>query len=307
MRSLKLFFTLCVTLFLASIANSQEGNDSLIIVKGKASILMNQESFTKQAYENLAYFEATQNAIDSAFGTSVLFNYETYHRYKVNGRSITDNFDSREYYIHTYPNGEWVKDIEPQKCEEVKDQYGKFWMNCSVIGYAREIAATKVQFKAYTLDGINIKINKTTEFINKEQGYLYFKSPSDGYLICFYDDMNSIQRCIPYNSSKTHQLEVKSNKDYLLFSKEHASYGIQPQHIDEIEFQTERQIEYNQIYLLFSPSPFPNYLLEDSETYINGYSSFKQIKREEFYKWLQKQKLKNSKLQLQIIGITINE
>jgi len=70
-----------------------------------------------------------------------------------------------------------------------------------VTGYAKKIETATVKFIAFTLDGTNPEIDKSETFSNGESGYLYFRSPENGFVIVFYDDLEKVQRCIPYNYS----------------------------------------------------------------------------------------------------------
>ncbi|MCF8346829.1 MAG: hypothetical protein K9G38_06425, partial [Bacteroidales bacterium] len=149
--------------------------------------------------------------------------------------------------------------------------------------------------------------NQTLTYYNGEQGFLYFKSAMDGYLVCFYDDMKNVQRCIPYNASDQLQMEVMNNREYLFFSAEHADYGIPPEEIDEIEFYTEQGLEYNQLYIIFSPHPIGAYFINDSKELGHGYHSFRNMSRDDFHRWLQENRIRNPELQVQIIGVSIRK
>jgi hypothetical protein len=276
------------------------------LISGEASVLMNEPQKTKPVYESEAYQFAVNNAIDKAFGSSVLSNYEQTTYTEMSGRSVAAHLDVRNNYLNTYPNGIWLED-KSVRYSENKDANGNWWMNCFVTGYAKEIESARVTFIAKTLDGADHKKNQTETFFSGEQGYLYFKSAMDGYLVCFYDDMHTVQRCIPFSKSNEQQLVVENNREYLFFSAKHANYGIHPEYIDEIEFYTEQALEYNQFYILFSPTPLGAYLINDASLLDFGYSSFKNMSREDFHRWLQENRIRNPEMQVQIIGVTIRK
>lgn len=273
-------------------------------ISGKASVLMNNNQWTKPMYEAQAYQMAINNALDKAFGSSVKSTYERVTYTEMEGRSVANYQDVRNRFLNTFPNGSWLKD-HTVEYKEFKDKNGKWWMRCHVSGEARKIHNAKTKFEAQLLDGYDKFKNQSLEFKHEEQGYLYFNSPTDGYLICFYDDMKTVQRCLPYNNSQVLQFPISNNKEYFFFSADKADYGIDISSIDEIEFYTDKKLEYNQLYVIFSPTPMSSYFINPVVELNNGYSSFKSMSREYFHNWLQENRLRNTDLQVEIIGITI--
>ena len=275
-----------------------------MLVSGEASMPMTNPKITKMQYEYETYQMAVNQSIDQAFGSSVVSNYERLTSTEMEGRSLKSHFDIRSNYLNTYPNGIWVQD-KSRECFEQKDLNGKWWMTCKVTGIARKLDAANVRFVAKTLDGTNLSTDHAETFITSESGYLYFKSAEDGYIIVFYDDMNNVQRCIPYNKMTETCLKVKANTDYLFFSEDHASYLDSSSLVDEIEFYAESPLDYNQFYILFSPKPFSGYLLEPLKNLGDDYTSFKSMSREYFHSWLQENRIRNKDLQVQILGVMI--
>jgi len=275
------------------------------VISGEASSLMNNPAITKYQYEEETYRMAVNNAIDQAFGSSVISNYERLTSTQMEGRSVTDHFDLRNNYLNTFPNGVWIKD-QVRECLEEKDEEGNWWMTCKVTGIARKQETTEVQFVAKTLDGTNPEIDQTETFIVGESGYLYFKSPGSGYIVVFYNDMNIVQRCIPYNDMSASSMKVEANMDYIFFSPEHAHYTGNISEVDEIEFYTDLPLEYNQFYILFSHEPFKEYFLDPARQLEDGYSGFKSMSRERFHKWLQENRVRNKALQVQILSVMIS-
>jgi hypothetical protein len=174
-----------------------------------------------------------------------------------------------------------------------------------VTGYAKKITATKVKFIARTLDGTDYKTQASEEFNNGESGYIYFKSPEKGYLTIFLDDMEKVYRCIPYTNVQRNDMTIEPNHDYILFSSDNADYIKNKQWVDEIEFYTTKKLEYNQFYILFSPTPFEGYFIDSATDLKNGYTAPKSMSREKFHELLSNYRLRNSELQIQILGITI--
>lgn len=277
-----------------------------ILVNGEAEYLIRDNRLMKQ-YEYEVLQLAINNALYNAFGSSVVSNYERLSNTQMEGRSLLNNSEIRSSYISSYPNGVWRGNKEEPKYSTYKDKKGNWWIKCTVNGYAEEMFSKPVEFTARTLDGTDIVKDETINFISGESGYLYFRSATNGYLTIFYDDFKNVQRCIPYNRSPESLILIKANKDYLFFSPEKADYISNANLIDEIEFITDKQIEYNQFYIVFSPTQISLPVLEDETETTNNYSTFKTLERDKFHKWLQNSRLRNKELQIQIIGVTVKK
>jgi len=274
-------------------------------VSGEASGLMNNPAISKYQYEEKTYRMAVNNAIEKAFGTSVVSNYERVTSTKMEGRSLVSHSDLRNNYLNTFPNGVWVAD-ENRKCYESKDDHGNWWMTCEVVGLAREVEAARVLFRAQVMDGTDPNTDISENFQSGESAFLHFKSPEDGFITIFFNDMQKVQRCVPYNRMPGNCLKVESNREYFFFSSdpEHCTYT-DPAYVDEIELYTENALEYNQFIVLFSKEPFKGYLLEEEVKNKDGYSGFKSMSGDDFHSWLQENRLRNKNLQIQILGVVI--
>ncbi len=277
-----------------------------VVIVGTAEIPELDINKTKLQYQAEVYKLATIMAVDQEFGSSVLSNYERLTYTEIKGQSVREYSDVRNNYLNTYPNGIWIRDkIDPVYEEYEKD--GIYWMKCTVTGYAKKILTTKVEFIARTLDRTDFKRNETVEFNNGESAYIYFKSPEKGYITIFLDDMDKVYRCIPYSNTPDIDLTVESNRSYIFFSPENADYLEKKQCVDEIEFYTLKKMEYNQFYILFSPKPFEGYFINPVTKLDNEYTVPKSMSRENFHEFLINNRLKNSELQVQIIGVTIKQ
>ena len=293
------FLILLLMLFNCKALIAQE-----ILVSGEASVLANNLLRTRVQYEHEALLMARENAIEKEFGSSVMSNYERLTITEMEGRSVAFNSDKRSNYLNSYPNGIWIKDVN-KSCSDEKDEKGNFWYTCKVTGYARKIESASVLFKAFTLDGTDPDLNRSETFTDGESGYLYFKSPENGYIIVFFDDLNTVQRCVPYNNSNDNYFKVEGNREYIFFSRGKCDYLSDKNHVDEIEFYTESPLDYNLFYILFSPEPFSGYFSDPPEKLGGGYTSFRSMARENFHSWLQDNRIRNKYLQVQIIGVSI--
>lgn len=278
----------------------------MIEVEGEASVLENDLVKSRFQYEAEAISMAKEDAVNRAFGSSVLSNYERYTITEMQGRSVAFNRDIRGNYLNTFPNGIWVED-KAITCKEEKDEQGNIWLSCKVSGYARKIESARVRFVACTLDGTDPNINRTETFVQKEKGYLYFKSPENGYLVIFHDDMKLVQRCLPYTAFSDNFMRIEANREYIFFSEKHADYLEDKLKTDGILFTAEMPLEYNRFYILFSPEPLSGYLLDPSKKLEDGSRLFKSMERKDFFDWLQENRIRNKDLQVQIIAVTVRQ
>jgi len=295
-----------MALLLPFLLASTLANGQGLVISGQASTLINNMAITRYQYEEEVYRMAVINALDLEFGSSVLSNYERLTITQMEGRSVAGHSDIRNNYLNTYPNGIWVKD-NSRECFEHKDDNGYYWMTCKVTGIAKRLETAQVKFIAKSLDGTDPDKDETEIFVNNEQGYLYFRAPESGYIIVFYDDMNRVQRCIPYNNMSESALKIDANREYIFFSEKHASYldKYDLSVVNEIEYYSDRTLDFNQFYILFSQDPFKGYFLDPSKDLERGYKSFKSMSREGFHEWLQEERIRNKNLQVQRLSIRI--
>ena len=275
-------------------------------VSGEGECLIRDNRLIK-LYEHEALQMAINNALYKTFGSSVSSNYEKLTEIEMEGRAVLEHSEQRSQYINTFPNGVWREHKKDPEYSTYKDQKNNWWIKCKVEGYAEEVLLSPTTFTVKTLDGIDFIKDETYNFVSGESGFLYFRSGVDGYLIAFYDDFNTVQRCLPYNNINEEYFFINANEDYLFFSPNNTQKNIDPKEVDEIEFYTSKELEYNQFYILFMPKEINLPPLENELILDDGYKSFKTLNRDKFQKWLQNARLKNKEIQLEIIGITIKD
>jgi len=137
------------------------------------------------------------------------------------------------------------------------------------------------------------------EFLNNEQLYLFFKSPVKGNVSIFLDDGNMVYRLLPYmNMTDEFQngIHVKGDIDYLFFSWENNILDISRNVLDEVEIFTNKHLEYNDIYIIFSEAPFVKPILNESAQ-VNNLILPKSISQAKFQKWLTNNRHANSSFQ----------
>ncbi len=117
--------------------------------------------------------------------------------------------------------------------------------------------------------------------------FLYFKSPVDGYLSVFLDDGENAFRLLPYKSMGTlSAVKVDGDKDYIIFSKNHSYPFDERYSIDALELGTTKEIEYNNIYVVFAENEYVKPILNDIQELDGGYYLPRSLSLREFKKWL---------------------
>ena len=291
-----------ILLFLVGLSESSLCQQKKI--KGSAEVLILDNNLIKK-YEFEAQQAAINNALYEAFGSSVVTNYEQLSKTEMKGQSLINASEQRIQFINTYPNGVWKKELSSPGYNTYKDERGNWWLRCEVYGIAEKITVPPVKFIAKTLDGEDFIKDETFNFISGESGYIYFRSPVKGFMCVFYDDFKSVQRCFPYNSMENEMFPVKQETDYILFSKNPQGFNADTLLVDEVEFFTNEELEYNQFYILYSPEKIALPTVNDFRKTDQNYTTFKTLTRGDFQRWLQKCRISKIDVQVKIIGITI--
>ena len=261
-------------------------------------------TYTYYAPETMSVEEAKRVALDRAkiqaiadeFGTIVSQSNSTVISNK-NGET-----DAQFYsYGGSDVKGEWIETIgEPKYNINYTDN--TLVVICTVTGKAREIVSSGIDFIAKPLrNGTDLRF-ETNSFKDGDDLYLYFQSPIDGFLAIYLLDevTQTVYNILPYKSHNISAVPVDANRDYVFFSKDHASReykGI----VDEYVLSCDNSGEYNTIYILFSPYPIGKRTgfdssIDDKPDNIS-YNDFKQ--------WLSKTLSKDNKMQFQKLQIII--
>lgn len=152
-------------------------------------------------------------------------------------------------------NGEWIETIGTPR---YNIYYEKDMLVVSVKakGRIREIISTAVDVKSLVLrNGIEDRFESDT-FKSGDDLYISFQSPTNGYLVVYLVDTEQRAFCLlPYQNMKEGFFNVEANKRYVLFSTQTAASEIKP-YVDEYTMTCTHDQEINQLYVIFSTSPF---------------------------------------------------
>lgn len=198
-------------------------------------------------------------------------------------------------------NGEWIETIGTPR---YNIYYEKDMLVVSVKakGRIREIISTAVDVKSLVLrNGIEDRFESDT-FKSGDDLYISFQSPTNGYLVVYLVDTEQRAFCLlPYQNMKEGFFNVEANKRYVLFSAQTASSEIKP-YVDEYTMTCTHDQEINQLYVIFSTSPFVKAIDDKLEKELP-----RELSNEDFQKWLAKYRTRDTNMVVKKKTITIRK
>lgn len=198
-------------------------------------------------------------------------------------------------------NGEWIETIGTPR---YNIYYEKEMLVVSVKakGRIREIISTAVDVKSLVLrNGIEDRFESDT-FKSGDDLYISFQSPTNGYLVVYLVDTEQRAFCLlPYQNMKEGSFNVEANKRYVLFSTQTATSELKP-YVDEYTMTCTHDQEINQLYVIFSTSPFVKAIDDKLEKELP-----RELSNEDFQKWLAKYRTRDTNMVVKKTTITIRK
>lgn len=198
-------------------------------------------------------------------------------------------------------NGEWIETIGTPR---YNIYYEKEMLVVSVKakGRIREIISTAVDVKSLVLrNGIEDRFESDT-FKSVDDLYISFQSPTNGYLVVYLVDTEQRAFCLlPYQNMKEGSFNVEANKRYVLFSTQTAASELKP-YVDEYTMTCTHDQEINQLYVIFSTSPFVKAIDDKLEKELP-----RELSNEDFQKWLAKYRTRDTNMVVKKTTITIRK
>lgn len=174
--------------------------------------------------------------------------------------------------------GEWISTIGKPEFDIKIEDYMQI-VYCKVRGKTREIKSSKVNFKALLLRNGEEDRYADDRFRNKDRIRLAFQSPVDGFLAVYaMDETDSVACCLPHSDSNEGAVAIEHDKRYVFFDENHPFVTL-----------TNKEREYNTIYVLFSPHRFVK-AVEDYGQKVrpDKYTLLSSVSKKGFVKWLEK-------------------
>ncbi len=268
-----------------------------------------EKSMSEQEAERICIERAKINAIENAFGQTIIQGNSTYIKNERTGSSA----ESKVVFnmmAETMVNGEWVEDIKPPEISKIYED-GVTYMTVEVFGKIREIKETPITFKSALLACPKTEC-KTTSFNNKQSVYLEFTAPEDGYISVYCDvpEEKKTYRMLPYKADQNiSSYPVKADQTFLFFDPKSAK-NIEPHKVDDLTFYLSNPLspETSKIFVLFNPKSEigkPILTITSNVTPSNIMEPLS-LPSEDFQRWLQKIRRAEPNIQLKTTIISIN-
>jgi hypothetical protein len=280
-----------------------------VTIKGTAQVEF-PDHLTRLEVKKQAEELATIDALERAFGRVVIQGNTTYLSNVQTGQQ-TETKAVFNTIANTSVKGEVVRVIGAPVFTDLtgtrtidgkKESYIE--MRCEIEIEARELITPPVNFTVFPLKCTEKKC-KTTEFRTDDPLYLYFSSPSSGYISIFLDEDGVTQCLYPYATMPEEYeggVPVKADREYILFGKqqEFAFTGYL------LYTQSPRSI--NRIFVIFSKTPLNKPALRDAGLHESGTPLPKSLKSEDFQRWLNRYRsFEKANVEVDYIDITISK
>ena len=262
-------------------------------------------TYTYHAPENVSLEEAKRTALDrakitaiaDAFGTLVTQSNTTVMTNQ-NGKT-----DSRFYSLGgSEVKGEWIETIK-EPVYYITYENGMLVVSVEVSGRIRELVSSEIDITAKILRNGTEEKFESKDFRSGDDMYLYFKSPVDGFLAVYLlDETTQDAYCLlPYKASGEGAYFIEHDKPYVLFSTQHEQNSLHI--VDEYTMTCNREKEFNDIFIIFSPDAFSKANTSENTDEILP----RQLSYEDFQKWLVKLRNRHQKTIVNKQQITIQK
>ncbi len=244
-----------------------------------------------------AYQLAILNALQSAFPTQVAQT----SKYILHNRSTGPEASTHTYFYLTadqYIGAEWLETLSARY--ETFQQKGAWYVTCKVKGRARAQTEPPLPLDLRTLRCRDTACF-TLDFKEGDPLYLYFRTPIPGYVQVFWEDSSHIYRLLPYQSHRLQAFPVRADTTYLFFAPA-LQNRTEAFLTDELILTAEAPEVLHRLYVLFSPHP----LAAPPEKY-DPQRGFHIIALDTFQDWLLSERLRNNKLTIRILDISIRK
>jgi len=257
---------------------------------------------TPEEAMHIALERAKINAIGKMFGITV--SEDAYLDIKEENGKLSKSFQS---FGGTEVKGEWLRDsIGTEKYHPPYYDMNVWFYKASVCGWAREVIGAGVDFSAKVLkNGTEAKF-ESNEFMHKDDIYLLFRSPVDGYLAVYLVDDSETAFCLlPYPKTPQGKTNIKAGKEYIFFSEKHAD-RTEKQIVTEYMLTCEKTMERNRLYIIFSPNEFTK--ANDSENKTESqYTLPRELSFADFQKWMAKNKQRDKDMKVDIKSLIVKK
>ncbi len=291
MKGLKIIVTAVVAIFMATTAVAAS---PVKTVKGEYTYYGDKATSPAEC-KRLALEGARLDALAKEYGTIV--TQDVLQADRIDSKGEANKFLSLS---STEVKGEWIADDGEPEFEITLDKDDNLVVRCKVKGKAREISNESTEFDARVLRNGTKPGNASTDFYDGDDLYLYFTAPVEGYVSVFLSlEDGNVYQMLPYLSDTKGEAKVKRNYDYVFFdpTKAEGTFGTP----DQFRIATAGVIEFNKIYVVFSPSYFAKPVMRAR----NSMEELPSMSEDDFSKWLVKSRRNDSKMGVRQMNLKI--
>lgn len=262
-------------------------------------------AYTYYASPNESVEDAKRKALDFAKIEAIASKFGAVVTQQTSSQKSSENgkFKSRFHSTGgTEILGEWIETIT---APEYDIQYidNILVVSVNLKGKIREIRRNGIDFVAKSLrNGTELKF-EDNEFSNGDDLFLYFRTPVKGYIAAFLLD-EAAGQCfclLPYKNQDGRPVAVDKDTDYIFFSEAVADEQTK-ELVDEYTLTAEHGIEYNTLYVVFSPNEFARPTTKGNASELIPVSS----PINEFLEWVSKQRSRNKEFNCITIPLSIS-
>lgn len=263
--------------------------------------------YTYYAPENITLEEARRTALERAKIQIVADNFGTFVEQSTStrvknrdGHSEIDQFLLADSEI----KGEWIETVgEPEY--RITFEQGMLAVRVKVTGRIREVVRTRIDLEARILcNGTEPRFERA-EFRDGDDMYLFFRSPTAGFLsVYLYDGQDQVYCLLPYRRQEAACQPIRAHESYLFFYGKAEQADIDPWLIDEYSMVCSGESEFNRIYLVFSKKTFDGVLLKEQSD--ESRTLPRQTDIRSFRRWLAQCRRFDRDMQVEIRDLTIS-
>lgn len=281
---LRLFISIVLSLVCCSVFAQKK------TVEGSA-IFYIPATMTRAQAEEEAIRRAKIDALNKAFGNTIIAS---------NTSILTEN-DER-FYSNGFDlvKGEWIETIGKPEIKTGLDGE-EIFLSVKIKGKAREKKSADIDISVKILrNGLTTNC-EASEFRNGDKMYMYFVSPTDGFISIYQHDpiTDSVYCLLPYKKDGAGSVKVEHDKEYVFFSKSQSS---NPKIVDEYKLGCSSDGEVNTIYIIFSHNFFSKSSTAAVDRYTPRSTSFS-----DFETWKAKCQAQDAMMQVITRNIIINK
>ncbi len=258
---------------------------------------------TPEQVERIAIEKAKIRALEEKFGVDVSSIQSSYIKNTSDGNSrhsVSDMFSLGG----TSVRGEWIETIKEEVLDKRYD-HGFWVVKVHVEGRARSKKAEGVDIDFAFVNNSHDKISRES-FYDGDNIYMTFSSPVSGSLCVYLIDENQEAFCLlPYENNNSGSQPIEANKNYLFFYQDMGGEEYMKT-ATEYELNTQKSIEQNALYVVFSPNKITKSNDRKKENNWRNQPLPRSLSYNDFMTWLSKNQTTDEQMIVRPIVISIN-